>query len=474
MRFIASASVVVFCSVAAYALPAEPGISLPNVTVGRNLEVSARARVPQPAPDGGFKLTVSSDDPSRLLLSESPETAGSASISIAVLPTFNASGDFWLQGLADSGTVTYTVTAEGLGTAKGTVKLVPAAIVIVGPGRVPKYQNTPGGYQAGITLVSAALDPLPKEENLAGGLKVEVAIANSDPKVGAVKAPKLTLTGGTSTALTSFQPAAEGETTIAPIQPPGFTAPPKYASVVMAVAKPGLAVSTGIFLGKNLQIGAILGLGEPAPPGGLNVTLTSSDSSKLLLSTQPDKLGSSSITVNVPAGKTSAFYYLQGIGDSGDVTYEAMAPGFRSRTGTIGLTPSAVIIRYAPLGPPDEKAVLRDEPDDTYPAYLSLSASKQHQPYIGAYSAYLGRRTGRAADITVQALRPGVSATVKLVSSNPAVATVESSLTIESGRSYNAVEFTPLSTGTTVISDDVPAGFTRPDNCQTVLVIVRP
>ena len=55
-----------------------------------------------------------------------------------------------------------------------------------------------------------------------------------------------------------------------------------------------------------------------------------------------------------------------------------------------------------------------------------------------------------SADITVQPLRAGVSAVVKLKSSNPAVGQVESPLTIASGNNRVLSRFTPLSLGETV------------------------
>ncbi|MGP8243291.1 MAG: hypothetical protein ACLQVN_02110 [Bryobacteraceae bacterium] len=474
MRLIAFVTAIAVSAVAPYALLAAPGITVPSVTVGRNLQMYASVRLPEPAGDGGVTLTLSSDDPTRLLLSAVPDKAGSATISITIPPRFIESREFCLQGLADSGSVTYTISAAGIGSAKGTVTLVPSAIAIVGPQRIPKYPTTPRGSPFKITAVSVALDPSPVEQQVAGGSEVEVTIANSNPNVGKLQASKLTLGGGSSTAVTDFQPAAEGETTLAPVQPPGFIAPPKFATVVAAVSKPGLGITGDLYIGKDLEIGGIVSLGEAAPPGGLEVTLTSADSSKLLLSTRADQLGTASITLTVPAGKLTAPYYLQGMGDSSEVTYEAAAPGFRSRTAPIGLAPSGIIIAYQAYGPPDEKAVIREGPDDDERRfYVSLSDAKQHPVNISAFSAYLGRRTGRAADLTVQPLRPGVSATLVLRSSNPAVGTVESPLTIKSGTGRATARFTPLSVGTTVISVDTPAGFTKPNNATAVPATVR-
>jgi hypothetical protein len=405
-------------------------------------------------------------------LSAAPDRAGSATISLTVQPHFIDSPEFSIQGMADSGTVTYTVSAGSMGTAKGTVTLAPSAILILGPSRVPKYPTTPGGTTAKITIVSAVLDSSLKvagEQQVAGGLQLDVTLANSNPTAGKLGVSKLTLGGGLSTATTSFKPAAEGDTSIAPVQPPGFTAPAQYASVIMAVAKPGLAPVGEVFLGKDLQMTATLCLGEAAPPGGLKVTMTSADGSKLLLSTREDQLGSPAITITVPAGQLIATYYLQGLGDAGVVTYDAAAPGFRSSTARIELAPSGFIVAYEGYGPPDEAAVRRKGGySNSREFYASLSDAKAHPMHVTVYSVHLDPDTKRAADITVQPLRPGVTATVVLKSTDPGVGTVESPVTIGSGISQVKSRFIPMDKGKTVITVNTPDGFSTPGNATSV------
>jgi hypothetical protein len=300
---------------------------------------------------------------------------------------------------------------------------------------------------------------------------VEVTIANSNPTAGTLQASKLTLAGGSSTAKTFFQPTDVGETTISPIQPPGFVAPTERATIVATVVKPGIALLTNLLLGKDLQVGGQVIVAAPAPPGGLKVTLTSADSSKLLLSSKVDQAGAGSLTVTVPEGKESAPYFVQGIGDSGNVTYDATAPGYVSRTATIGLTKAGFIVGLAASGPPERKNVEGKETADR-PGIASLSA-KEHTINIRVWPAYLDRERGRAADITVQTVRGGATATVVLKSSDPAIGTVESPLTFKSGTDFAETRFTPLSKGTTVISIDTPAGYTKPNNATSLPMIVR-
>src|SRR5207245_10775136 len=66
-----------------------------------------------------------------------------------------------------------------------------------------------------------------------------------------------------------------------------------------------ITLSGGMAVGKDLTVTLSGGLGTPAPPGNVEVTITSSDPSRLLLSTSPAVAGSASITVTVGAGSSS-------------------------------------------------------------------------------------------------------------------------------------------------------------------------
>ena len=452
------------------------GLAVPDVTVGRNLEMYASVKLPEAAPQSGVPLTVTSDDPTRLLLSQAPDQAGSTSITLAVNSGLVNSPEFWVQGLADNGSATYHVTANGLGTAKGKVTFVPSAIVIMGPFKAPSFQTTPGGRPSKLVLISATLDSSMKvsqEQLVAGGSRLTVRIENSHTESGTVLGESaVTFMGGASEAATYFKPAAEGKATLTPVPPPGFRASADYASVVATVEKPGIAVAEDLIIGKDLQVSAGLALGEPAGPEGVKVTLTSSDASKLLLSTAEDKLGSGTITLTVPPGQFTANYCLQALSDTGVVTHQATAPGFRTRIGHTQLAPSGVIVGYSNYGPPDEGAVKqRIGGHEERSFYTSLADSKKNPIHVMVWSAYLD--SGLAADFTVEALRPGVSATVMLKSSDPAVGTVESPVTIHSGSNRAASQFTPMKPGKTVISIDTPSGFATPKNAVYVPAFVR-
>ena len=446
----------------------EQRLILPDLAVGRNLQVVTMIKFAEHTPDSGMSITLTSGDPSRLLFSNAPDEAGSGTIMVKVLPRFVASAEFWVQGLADQGQVTYSVAAPGIGTANGTVTLAPSAIVI----RPAHISSTPRGFPRKISLVSAMLDSDRKvvsEQEIAGGMNLTIEIANSHPEVGKLLSPRLSVAGGQSLAVTAFAPSALGSTTLAPSQPAGFTVPSEMATVEAGIQQPSLSGLAEVYLGKDLQAAAGLVLGEPAPPGGLKATLKSADPSKLLISDRRDQLGSGSVTLSIPEGQFVAPYYLQALGDSGEVTYTASAPGFRAKEHRIGLAASAVIVTYEHVGPPDEAAVVRRGGQHSERRFFpSISEAKSHPIRLTVYTAYLDPVTGMAADITVQPLRPGINLSIPLDSSNPAVATVESPVIISAGTDSAKALFTPLSKGEAIISIKIPAGMTKSRNASSV------
>jgi hypothetical protein len=472
MRFILITTAALLVT-ASNSRSAVAGFTAPNAVVGRNLETSISVRLPQAKPQAAVIVTVSSDDPRRLLISDSPEKAGSPKISITIPPNkFQAAPEVWLHGLAGTGSVTYTISAGDMGTAKGKVTLAPSGIVITGPFRAPKFSTTPRSAPAQITVTSAVLDKTGKViegQPVGGGSDLEVTIDSSSASAGKLRDPKLVLHGGSSNAATYFDPAGEGEATLIPVQPRGFTAAKQYASVVAVVAKPGIAVVDDVVIGKDLQLVGTLCLGEPAPAGGVEVTITSGDPAKLVFSPGPDVPGSGSAKIKVPEGQLIASISVQALADSGDVTYEAVAPGFRTRVAKVGLARSGVIVAYDPYGPPDEATVLRkSEIADERSFQVSLAEAEKHPVKLVVWTAHLDRENGRAADITVQPLRPGVETTVSLTTSDPAVASVDPELTIKAGSSHAVSRFVPRSKGKTVISIDTPKGFSTPKNATKV------
>jgi len=306
---------------------------------------------------------------------------------------------------------------------------------------------------------------------LAGGRSVTVKLTNSNPEVGTIPASSITLTGGSASSTIEFHPRAPGQTILALGAPHGFTVPSQFSQVAASVVLPGLAISDDISIGYNLQTGGALSLGERAPAGGMTVTLTSANPDKMLLSRSPSEPGSGCIHLTIAAGGVNASYFLQSLATSGAVTYSAEAPGFRSRTATVALTPSGLVIG-GPQGPPDEAELLAKEIAEGPHGFVT---SLQADPtVVAAYTVQLDPITHRGADLTVQPVRAGATIQAVLRNTNSLIGTVKATAMTITGGSYSAVTyFTPLSAGNTTISIETPSGYTKPANSTSLTVTVK-
>jgi hypothetical protein len=328
---------------------------------------------------------------------------------------------------------------------------------------------------AKITLRTVIVDAEGKviaAQPVAGGMTIQAELKSADSKVGSFVDAKTGIPAGESAAYAEFQPAGIGNTILSLRLPTGFTEAAEYKSVSVTVEQPGLGLSGEINLGKNLQVGGMILLGEPAPPGGIDVTVTSKEPAKLLLSKDTDKVGSESIVVHIPAGESRGTYHMQGMADSGTVIHTATAKGYRTREAPIALAPSGIMVVYSPYGPPDraevQRAILTRDPRP-----FTTSMSNKKPEHLALYPVYLDPNTRRGADITAQRLRPGITAIVNLKNTNPEVAAVESRVVLKDCVEVQLVEFKPLRPGQTEISVTAPDGFMQPSNATSVAAVIN-
>src|SRR6476659_3041802 len=142
-----------------------------------------------------------------------------------------------------------------------------------------------------------------------------------------------------------FHPVGAGSTTLTVVQPSGFSTPTTLQSLTATVTASGINVNDVVNLGKDLQRNIGWSLQAPVTAvGGLDVTLTSSDATKLLLSSSPTVAGSGtgSVVVHVPQNQSTATVYLQSLASSGTVQVTASAAGYTNGSGNVGLTPSGL------------------------------------------------------------------------------------------------------------------------------------
>jgi hypothetical protein len=195
------------------------------------------------------------------------------------------------------------------------------------------------------------------------------------------------------------------------------------------------------------------------------VTISSSDASKVLLSTNPTTLGTNSITLSVAAGTTLLQFYVQGVGGpaGSQVTLTASASGYSGSTATMVVTGSAFLV--SGTGPNGMGVNF---------ATTIISASTPLTVAIWQLDSSL-RPLGSGAG----QLRPGISnLAVAVTSGTPSTGTVIGSPAVfNAGDSLNtSLSFQPQNCSTTpcttVLSVTQPSGFSVPASGGQLTVTV--
>lgn len=415
----------------------------PAVTVGENLQTATSIRLTSPAPSGGTVVTISSGDPAKVLLSTSSTAPGLSSISLQIPAGRTVSQEFYVQGLARDGQTTYAVSGASVGSAIGVVTHARSGFVLSGPfGMGADFFTTTGAESIALSVAPARLDAnlnFVEAQQLRGGLTVFVTTTSTDTAVGWLAGVPIQFAGGSILGTPEFRPTGAGATTLALTPPPGFAVPASGSALKVTVRAPGMVLSDGLTIGNNLQASATLLIGQTAPPGGLLVTLTSS-SPLLSLSAAETDAGSNTVTLTIPAGGTSANYYLQAKASSGEATYTATAPGFAAKSATVKLAPSGVVI-VGPLGL----------------GYQMLAPLNGGPQPASVMTAVLDPVTG--AFLGIQPLAGGQSLHIPLANSDASIGTVLASVTLTGGSSSAVAEFIPRAPGSARISVETPVGY---------------
>ena len=426
------------------------------VIVGENLQTTTNIRLNSPAPAAGIVVTITSNDPGKVLFATSATVAGASSITMTIPAGRTASADFYVQGLTNSGVVAFSATAAGFGNVFGNVTLTRSGFVIAGPfGTGTDFFTTTGADPTNLTVTATRLDSTfssIEPQQVRGGLTVDVDTTNSTPATGSVLGGPVRFTGGVLSATAQFQPLGAGTALVGVTAPTGFTPAANGASLLVTVRVPGLVITNGITIGYNLQAPGTLLLGQAAPLGGVQVTI-SSNSPDLLLATSATAAGTNSIVLTIPAGQTSGSYYLQSRASSGSPTYTASAAGFQVRTATVEMAPSGVTIT-GPFGPGFPFALT--VAGGTRPATVAIGLL---DPANNTF-------------VVPQSLSGGLSLVVTLNNSNVNAATLASQVTIAGGIAVVDVPVQPVSAGSTLISIPLPVGYTQPRTLTSLTVSV--
>ncbi len=219
---------------------------LDQVRLGKNLEVKGSVVLGEAAPEGGLRVTLTSQNPRQLLLSPSATEVGAESITLAI-PAGGLNAPYYLQALDGSGEVTYMATAPGYTPRTATVALTPSGVMVTPQAYGPPDEaevlrangsGDPRGFamrvstqrQMALAVWTVQLDPKTKRgadittQPLRAGMSITVDLSSSNPNVGTVGATA-TLSGGSEYAVVDFTARTPGSTIITASTPPGFITP---------------------------------------------------------------------------------------------------------------------------------------------------------------------------------------------------------------------------------------------------------
>jgi putative flippase GtrA len=207
-----------------------------GVVVGKNLQVVSSVLLGGLAPAGGVTVTLTSTNPSLLMLSASSTDPGAAAIQVTI-PEGQGSAWFYVRGMADSGSASVNASADGYAPDSTTVELGPSGVVVQGNNNDFHYVMLTMGPQP-VTVMTALLDPSThaavEEQTLQPGLTLTASLSVDDATVGTIVSP-VTITGGSSSALADFTPLRRAQTYVRLATPPGYTQSSDHTSVFVWV-----------------------------------------------------------------------------------------------------------------------------------------------------------------------------------------------------------------------------------------------
>jgi hypothetical protein len=228
-----------YTAVTANILQMSFGLTCDQGAIGQNLEAPCTVSIGQAAPAGGLPVTLTSNNPSQLLLSTTAAAAGSTSIMVTIPAGSTVSSTYYAQALSSSGTVIHAASASGFGSRTATMTLAPSGGVIAGPfGFGANFFNaTVSGGPVAVTVYLGVLNTnaasCPAQagppcftgttQPLRGGLaSLPVTLSSSITGVGTIASPAI-ITSGSDHVVTQFTPVSMGSTMVSVITPAGYT-----------------------------------------------------------------------------------------------------------------------------------------------------------------------------------------------------------------------------------------------------------
>jgi len=330
-----------------------------------------------PAPTGGVQVLLTSAAPAAMRLSASAATAGASSVTINV-PAGATTFSYFLhgvEGISATTPVEVNASAPGLGSSTAIMNVVrsgirlqyvPAvtttyttnAIIAIQVGTTTSNGATfdtaqtirPGGAAIPVTLSMINNVPADGSGNVG---ELEPAGSNINGSGAGAQTLAVSIPVGASQTGAQVDMLQAGTVQVRAVAGVTSVSNTSGATSSMSVAAPRLKVN---FAGLNVGSGLInrsfsVQLEAAAPPGGVQVTLSSSNPSVLRLSTSGSPTGVGQLVINVAAGVNFINYDIQGmegITATTAATVTASGAGYQTGSASFNVTRASVRLTGIP------------------------------------------------------------------------------------------------------------------------------
>ncbi len=368
-----------------------PGaITLPaGITLSPSQSAAFTVTLSTPAPSGGVTVALGSSDSSKVTISPASLFIAGGSTTAATQP--QVTGVNVGSAIISASATGYTPASQSVQVQQvqggGILTFSPNTLTIPGVGtRMLQLNISPPAPANGLTV------------NLTSGNTNAVTVPANVSFAGSASSVNVPVTGvgpGTAT-INAAAPNVAG------------------ASATVTVASgPDINIPSGLTLMPGEQLRFQITLSQPAPAGGVFVSLRSSDTSKVSISP---------VNIFIPQGLTSS-------------STQPQLTGVAAGTATISASGSGLI--------GDSEVVLVGMAQSFVPPNLTIAGSGVTQ----------------SLSLTLSSPAPAGGLVFNLSSSNPGVATVPTSVSVAPNTSGVAVPVTSVAPGTTVIHSTSLAGF---------------
>jgi len=420
----------------------------PTLSVPYGQTQSLPIVLPAPAPAGGVTFTVTSSNPALVgvLTPTVTITAGGQSANATlsgVLPgtaTITVSNPSYLDG------ITAATTAASLRIVQGSLTInasFPSPITI-------NFESNGSATAApvpGIPVTLTALHPGCVAATSPVTIITGQVSTTSSVSYGGVAS--LPCTDTLIATATNLQP----DSLIVTVNP----APPITVSTNFSQLGQGLLEAGGVFLGASNH-------------GGVTVTLTSSDSSLVVLSTSVGTPGTGSITVPVLPLGTSFTYYAHALeGVTGTAVVTATAPGFAPVPDTLTVVVPGIELQGLPTSTTTLSTVTNIYAQVGVPngQFTALSRVQNHRPGVAPIPVTFGLQGGTSVGLLVDSLTPGGAQTGQ-AAIGPSVY-----YTPTGGPATGGISFKPAGQGTDSVSVSAP-GLISMANATRGITVTQP